>query len=35
MSIQEKRDAAVAAVMAEVRAIEAADGVTRASVDKM
>ena len=35
MSIQEERDAAVAAVMADVRAIEAADGVTRASVDKM
>lgn len=35
MSIQEERDAAVAAVMAEVRAIEAADGVTRTSVDRM
>lgn len=35
MSIQDKRDAAAAAIMAEIRAIEAADGVTRASVDKM
>ena len=35
MSIQQERDAAVAAVMADVRAIETADGVTRASVGKM